>query len=361
MGMKIRELQCRIRTMDLREPYRISYESVEKCENVFLRIRTEKGLVGMGCAAPDLNVTGETAADVLHAFESVIEPFLRNSEVFEYSRIMEKLNHEMPSGPSARAMVDMALFDLMAQQAGVPLYRFLGGYRRTISTSVTIGIMPLQETLGRAKHYLGLGFRILKLKGGIRVDEDIEKVNKLRQLAGRHVRIRFDANQGYTLEDSLKFIEGIRHAGLELLEQPTARDDLELLKQVTQRVPVPVMADESLLSLSDVFRLTRNDCSDLINIKLMKTGGILEAMTINSVARAAGVQAMVGCMDESELGITAGLHFALSRPNVRYADLDGHLDLVEDPFRGMLKLKDGVLYPPHSAGLGWTPLGEGDF
>jgi L-alanine-DL-glutamate epimerase-like enolase superfamily enzyme len=359
--MKIRELHCRIRTTDLREPYRISYESVEKCENVFLRIGTEKGYVGMGAAAPDLKVTGETAGDVLRCFESVVEPFLRGREVFDYSRIMERLMLELPANPSARAMVDIALFDLMAQQAGVPLFKLLGGFRRTISTSITIGIMPLPETLDRVRYYLGQGFRILKVKGGIKVEEDIEKVNRIRELAGRHVRIRFDANQGYNLEDSLRFIEGTRRAGLELLEQPTARDDLELLKQVTQRVPVLIMADESLLSLSDVFRITRNDCSDLINIKLMKTGGIMEAMNINSVARAAGVHAMVGCMDESELSIAAGLHFALSRPNIQYADLDGHLDLVDDPFRGMLKIKDGVIYPPLSSGLGWTVLGEAGF
>ena len=141
-----------------------------------------------------------------------------------------------------------------------------------------------------------------------------------------------------------------------MLEQPTLKNDLDLLRKVTLNASIPVMADESLLSLSDVFQLSKQGSSDLINIKLMKTGGIMEAMHINSDARAAGIKAMVGCMDESALGISAALHFALSRPNVEYADLDGHLDIVNDPFEGMLKIREGKLLPPESPGLGWIGM-----
>jgi L-alanine-DL-glutamate epimerase-like enolase superfamily enzyme len=119
------------------------------------------------------------------------------------------------------------------------------------------------------------------------------------------------------------------------------------------------MADESLHSLKDIFRLTKAHHMDLINIKLMKTGGILEGMHINSVAKAAGISAMIGCMDESALGIAAGLHLALSRPNIKFADLDGHLDIVNDPFEGMLKIEKGVLIPPESIGLGWIGMKPG--
>ena len=342
--------------MQLAEPYSISYESIDKCEGVFIRISTESGHTGLGFAAPDPAVTGESADEVLACFNSTIEPVLNGCDVFEYAWIMETLKEKLPHNPSARAMVDMALYDLLAQKARVPLYKMLGGFRKEIATSITIGIMPVDRVLAYTKEHIKRGFKILKIKGGIHVEEDIEKIIRIREMAGDQITIRFDANQGYTFEESIKFLKETENSDVELLEQPTHKKDLDLLRKVTLKSSIPVMADESLLSLSDVFQVSRHASSDLINIKLMKTGGIMEAMHINSVARAAGIKAMVGCMDESALGIAAALHFALSRPNVEYADLDGHLEVVDDPFEGMLKIRDGILRPPESPGLGWIGM-----
>jgi L-alanine-DL-glutamate epimerase-like enolase superfamily enzyme len=352
--MRIIRLECWKEKLALNEPYTIAYETISIATNVFLRMDTDSGLSGFGCAAPDQEVTNETGKSVLESFENTIEPYLKGKAPFTYALILEELRTLLKGQPSALAMVDMALFDLIGKRTKEPVYRLLGGYRKCIPTSVTIGILPLKGTLERAIEFIRQGFFILKVKGGSDVEEDIERVLKLRETVGSTVEIRFDANQGYTVSQAIHFINKIKLAKIELLEQPTKKENDDLLKQVSNQVNVPVMADESLMTLKDVFHLTANNCTDMINIKLMKAGGIMEAMRINAVAMAANAEAMVGCMDESAMGIAAGLHFALARPNIMYADLDGHFDLIEDPYASMVTCKKGILYPSEKPGFGWS-------
>jgi L-alanine-DL-glutamate epimerase-like enolase superfamily enzyme len=339
--------------MQLSEPYAIAYEEVDQATNVFLRLVTPRQ-VGIGCAAPDLPVTGETGDTVLRVLTEVAEPRLLGADPGRWGALLGDLRNALDGHPAALAAVDMALLDLLGKAAGLPLWQILGGFRDRIETSVTIGILPEKETVEAAAARVGEGFRCLKLKGGADVEADIARVLKVRERVGPHAEIRFDANQGYSFEDSVRFVTETKPARLELLEQPTAKGEADLLGRVTAEVDLPIMADESLMTLRDAFRLAGRELVDMVNVKLMKVGGIDEAMRINSVARAARMETMVGCMDESEAAIAAGLAFALARPNVIYADLDGHLDLVGDPARGSVTLRNGFLYAPTSPGLGVT-------
>jgi len=352
--MIIKRLEFWSVEMRLAEPYTIAYETIESTANIFLRIETNTGLNGFGCAAPDLQVTGETPRGVLAALGEIAVPNLTGSDPLRPVLLLERLKEHMPNHPSALAAVDMALYDLLGKTAGIPLWKILGGFRDRMITSITIGILPLQETLEKAREFGGRGFKSLKLKGGADVESDVERVLKVREAVGPHMELRFDANQGYTVEQSLHFVEATRSAKLELFEQPTAKVEPDWLGRVTSGVHIPVMADESLMNLRDAFRLAKHDLVDMVNVKLMKVGGISEALLINAVARSAGLAVMIGCMDEAALGIAAGLHFALARPNVAYADLDGHLDLLDDPSAGAVILKDGVLYPTGQPGLGFN-------
>ncbi|MCF8367530.1 MAG: dipeptide epimerase [Bacteroidales bacterium] len=352
--MKITSIEFWPVTMKLKEPYTIAYDTFDSATNVFLKINTNSNITGFGCAAPAQEVTGETHEDVMRITRQFLEPVLLNADPFRISYYAENLKDQLKKYPSTLAMLDSALFDILAKKADLPLYKLLGGYRKSIKTSITIGILPLSETVEKAVGFVKDGFSVLKLKGGNNVDEDIERLIKTREAIGKSVKIRFDANQGYTVEDSIKFVNETKKVGIELLEQPTPYDELDKMAQVTSKVSIPVMADESLKSLRDVFNIAKRDQADMINIKIMKVGGIYEAMHINSVARSAGLEVMVGCMDEAALGIAAGLAFALSRPNVIYADLDGHLDLIGDPSEGAVILKRGMLFPSEKPGLGIT-------
>lgn len=352
--MKITKIHAWPCTMQMAEPYTIAYETVNSTTNVFLYIETTSGITGYGCAAPDSHITGETPENVLYAVDKIIVPTLKNHDPLRYAAMLCELSPHLKSQPSALAMVDMALYDILGKAANLPVYKLLGGFRTSIVTSITIGIMPVMETVEKAREFVQNGFRSLKIKGGSNVQTDIERILKVREAVGEKIELRFDANQGYSVDESLYFVKETRSAGLELMEQPTAKKELELLGRVSQKVSIPVMADESLMNLRDAFRLAKFDLADMVNIKLMKVGGIFEAIHIAAVARAANLEVMVGCMDESALGIAAGLHFALARPNVAYADLDGHLDLLNDPASGAVILRDGILYPTDKPGLGFS-------
>jgi L-alanine-DL-glutamate epimerase-like enolase superfamily enzyme len=351
--MRITEVEAWPHRFTLVEPYTIAYETVSEATNVFIAISTDRGPVGFGCAAPDPEVTGETADTVLHAIRDVAEPSLRRADPLRPARIMERVRDPLAAHPSARAAVDMALHDILGKRADLPLWRLLGGFRDRIKTSVTIGILPVDETVERARRWVASGFTCLKIKGGADLESDVERLIRLREVFGPGLELRFDANQGYTVDAAVELVRRARSARLQLIEQPTPRREPELMAQISRRVPIPVMADESLMSLRDAFRLARNDLVDMVNVKLMKVGGIAEALHINAVSRAAGLEVMVGCMDESALAIAAGLHFALARPNVIYADLDGHMDLVDDPAAGAVVIRNGYLHPSGRPGLGF--------
>ncbi len=353
--MKIRDINCWEVSMGLEEPYTTAYEEVTRAVNVFVRLDTDRGVTGYGCCAPDLAVTGETPQTVIETMEDIVRPALRGTDPGRQAHIMERLKKASGARPSALAGVDMALHDILGKTAGLPLWKLLGGYRDRMRTSITVGILPGDETVERARSWVDEGFRCIKLKGGADIDSDIARVLAVREAVGPGVELRFDANQGFTVEEALRFVEATRPARLELLEQPTPKGQPDLMGRVVEGAHIPVMADESLMTLRDAFRLARRNLMDMVNIKLMKVGGIAEALQINAVARAARCEVMVGCMDEAALGISAGLNFALARPNVVYADLDGHIGLTGDPTEGAVTLRGGTLFPSRRPGLGVEP------
>lgn len=353
--MTITRADIRAVPVVLDTPYAVAYGTCDRSTLVFLRVETDRGIIGHGTAGCDPEVTGETAETVARALADVATPRLVGADPLSLHALLRDLRQAFGRQPAALAAVDMALHDILGQVVGLPLWKLLGGVRDRIATSITIGILPPAETVDAARRWVGEGFRILKLKGGLDVESDVERVRRVREVVGDDVEIRFDANQGYLADDAVRFADGVRPATVSVFEQPTVADRPERLGEVRRRAGIPVMADECCLDAADAFALAAGRQADMLNVKLMKCGGIAEAVRIGAVAQAAGLRIMVGCMDESALGIAAGLHYALACPAVTCADLDGHIGLAGDPAAGGLRLEGGVLIAPDRPGLGVTP------
>jgi len=338
--------------LELKEPFAIANETIEVADNVFIRLETETGLVGWGCSAPD-TVTSETKQTVLKSFE-VAKRLVIGCDPTRINLVNYALDSDLQGNPSLKASVNLAMYDIIGKMAGMPLFRLLGGYREKIETSVTIGLNSTDLMVKKAKQIVFDGFSIIKIKCGVNVEKDIENILAIREAVGSTIKLRLDANEGYSVEEALRVIKAIEEKGadVELLEQPTKASYLYSLKEVTHQSPVPIMADETALTLKDSFKLLKHEIADMINIKLMKIGGLTNAVKANVLAELADVPIMVGCMNESMAAMSAGVHFACAFRNVQYADLDSVLDFVDDVAKGGARYEKGFVIPSEKPGLG---------
>lgn len=354
--MRIVRVEVEPLPLTLKEPYTIATETIEAVTNVLVRLVTDGPHVGLGVAAPEEGVTGEDLGRCLSALTDLAAPALQGEDALRRTWLTERMESLFPDAPAARAAVDMALYDLIGKSASLPVWRLLGGYRTHMPTSVTLFILPVGETVQRAKAFVAEGFTALKIKGGLDVEEDIARVHAVRKAVGPGIELRYDANQGYTPAEAEYFFAGCQDIELTVFEQPTPAAELRQLRRVVGAVSAPVMADESVRSLADAFHFARKNAMDMVNLKLAKIGGLDAAILMNGVARAAGIEVMVGCMDEAALSIASGVAFACSRKNVELADLDGHLDFIDDPTRAAVCLHDGCVWPSEAPGFGMVDV-----
>lgn len=250
--------------------------------------------------------------------------------------IQAKLHGCIEGNTSAKAAVDMALYDLFTQEKGIPLYKYLGGYRDKVETDITISINEPEEMAADAVEVVQQGFSALKLKVGIDSEKDIQRVKAIRDAVGNDMKIRLDANQGWEVDEAINTIRKIEELGfdVELVEQPVKARDFEGMKKVKDSVNTIIMADESCFSPEDARRLLEMKAADVLNIKLMKCGGIYKALQIIEIAEEFGVECMLGCMVESKISLTAAAHLAAAKKTITRVDLDAAILLKEDPVIG---------------------------
>jgi L-Ala-D/L-Glu epimerase / N-acetyl-D-glutamate racemase len=351
--VKIASATARVEAFPLTRSYTIAFRTIDAVENVLVEIGTAEGRVGLGAASPEPFVTGESNEDTRSALLGGALDWLVREDVRELPRLCRELERRMPGAPAARAAVDIALHDLLAQELGLPLADVLGRAHEALPTSITIGIKPIEATLAEAEEYRSRGFQILKVKVGLAFEQDLERLAKLRERMGSSMAIRVDGNQGYSPSEVARFFERTAGLDLEFLEQPVKVAALDELRTLPAGMRSRIAADESLLDETDALALARPPAPcGVFNIKLMKCGGIRPALRIAAIAEAARLSLMWGCMDESRVSIAAALHAAFASPATRYLDLDGSLDLARDVAEGGFVLSDGVMRTNDWPGLG---------
>jgi L-alanine-DL-glutamate epimerase-like enolase superfamily enzyme len=355
--MKIVSVETRVEAIPLSRPYTIAFRSVSDVENMIVVVRTDDGRTGLGAASPEHHVTGETADACKAALAPGALDWLIGLDVRTLPALARRLDADKPHTPAARAAVDMALYDLLAQGQGLPLCEMLGRAHTALPTSITIGIKSAEEALREADEYLGRGFRILKVKTGLSLEEDIDRLRRIRvhvdEKGGPRITIRADANQGYSAAETRRYFAETKDLDIEFVEQPVKKHLIDELRALPEADRERIAADESVQVPVDALRVvTPPRPAGIFNIKLMKCGGVWSAQRIATVAELAGVRLMWGCMDESCISIAAALHVALASPATRYLDLDGSFDLARDVAEGGFVVEGGIMRPLDAPGLG---------
>lgn len=346
--MKITQINLYRFDIPLKAPITISLGTIEDARNMLVEIQTDERITGWGEGSPFWMIVGETQASGLAAAEDMAR-LLIGRDPLDIEGCLNTLTRYLAGHPTTRSAFDMALYDLAAKAAGMPLYQFLGGTKKTLVTDETIYISSPERMVDDALRIQAKGAEAIKVKLGTTLRADIERVAAIRKAIGDTIPIRTDANQGWNVVTASGVLRAIGDWNVQYCEQPIKRHDITGLKQIRQASTVPIMADESLFNAADAIRLVREEAVDYFNIKLSKSGGIFEALKINAIAESAGIPCMIGCMSESRLALTANAHFASARQNVRFYDLDACFEHADDPVYG------GIVYTGYQIDLPETP------
>lgn len=329
--MKITGINIEKIRIDLTVPFRVAFTELTYSENVLIKVTTDEGITGYGEAAPLPLVTGETSDSVVSIL-NMLKPGLLGMNPMDIEAIHAMMDGTIWGNSSAKCAVDLAMYDLMGKKMNQPVYKLLGGYSNHVQNDITIGISAPDAMAAKAASRVEKdGFHILKVKAGINVKDDIQALTLIRQAVGDNIRLRVDANQGYNASTAVYALNEFRKLGVEAVEQCLPYWDFEGSAYVRSKVSgIQVMLDESIHNHLDAAKACRLGSCDVMNIKLMKCGGLFRASQINSIAESFGIQCMVGCMMETKLATAAGVSLVASKRNITEADCDSFLFYADE-------------------------------
>jgi o-succinylbenzoate synthase len=353
--MKITDIRLGMLRVPLKTPFKTALRTVETVEDIVVSVHTDTGHVGYGEAPATAPITGDTHGSIIEAIRRHIAPRVIGEDIANLNRITRLIQTALERNTSAKAAVEIAVYDLWGQLYGAPLYRMLGGGEPVISTDITISVDHIDKMVADSISAVDRGFESLKIKVGKDIGVDIERVKAIHAAVEGRALLRLDANQGWTPKQAVFAMHALEEAGvhLELLEQPVKAHDVDGLKYVTDRVHTPVMADESVFGPRQVIELIERRAADIINIKLMKTGGISNAVRIADIAALYEVQCMIGCMIETSISVAAAVHLAVAKSDViTKVDLDGPSLAKFDPVDGGVTFNESEISISDAPGLG---------
>jgi o-succinylbenzoate synthase len=353
--MKITDITLGLIRVPLKTPFKTALRTVETVEDVIVCIHTDSGHIGYGEAAATAVITGDTHGSIIEAIRLYLRPRLLGEDIADLNRIVGLIQGALERNTSAKAAVEIAVYDLWAQLYGAPLYQMLGGGEPVITTDITISVDHIDKMVADSLAAIERGFSSLKIKVGKDIGLDVERVRAIHAAVEGRALLRLDANQGWSAKQAVHAMHTLEDAGvrLELLEQPVKARDLDGLKYVTERIHTPVMADESVFGPLEVIELIRMRAADIVNIKLMKTGGISNAIRIADIAALHGVECMIGCMIECSISVSAAVHLAVAKAaTITRVDLDGPSLCAYDPVDGGVSFNESEISISSAPGLG---------
>lgn len=318
----------------LKQPFRIALDTIYAAKNVFVKIETEDGLIGWGEASPYQVIHGETQATCYEVGLMFVEQLI-GKDALAIQHNLDLLDRIIPGNACIKSAFDIALYDIAAQAAKMPLYAYLGGtVRKNIFTDMTIGIGAPNEMARAATQLVQQGFRKIKVKLGTSLQDDLKRVSLIRQAIGKEILISIDANQGWSVQAAIQILNALEPFQIEYCEAPINAKFRDQLGHIKRQTHIPIMADESLFDHYDAMQLAKYQSVDYFNIKLGKSGGIRNAIKIAHIAEASGIPCQVGCFSESKLAITALKHFVHAFDIVQFYDMDSPSMLADDVISG---------------------------
>ena len=332
--MKITKIEIIDLNIPFNHPFKIALAVMNSAHNIIVRVHDSDGLVGVGEGCPPRFVTGEAPETAIEAAKLYAQILLGKNPLEIDSRLSE-LEKFMLKNPAIRCAYDLALYDLLAKHAELPLYALLGGTKQVLYSNRTIGIDAPDKMAAIAKGHVDNGAKAIKVKVGTSKEEDFARIRSIRLSVPPSVaKIRLDANQAWDEITAINILTALAEYEIEVCEQPLPYWNIEGLKRVRERSPIAIMADESIFDAHDAFRIASLGAVDYFNIKLAKSAGIHGALKINAIGEAAGIKCMLGGMSESLIGVSAGAHLVCACPNITLHDLDSPFHFAEEPSIG---------------------------